>query len=147
MPVAHAPASHPAVPARAHVGRREFAIVRRVNRIRRHRGLPRLRFNRRLGFIAALHSWDLAAHGELSHSSSNGQPFYQRVGSLVHARELGETIAEVAGRGSPGAVVRAWMHSAPHRAELLSPGFRRVGVGSASSRYGTIITADFASRH
>lgn len=145
MPVAATPVHHVPMPARARIGRRERAIVRRFNEIRRRRGLPRLRFSRRLGFIAALHSYDLASHNQLSHSSSTGVPFAQRVGSLVDARVIGETIAQTVGRDSAGVIVRAWMRSPAHRAEILAPSFRRVGVASASSRFGVVTTADFAS--
>lgn len=44
---------------------------------------------------------------------------------------IGESIAYGKGRsnGSPRAVVRAWMRSAPHRKTLLDRGFEHAGVG------------------
>jgi uncharacterized protein YkwD len=53
-------------------------------------------------------------------------------------------------RGGASTVVRMWMESPPHRAVLLSSGFRRIGIArrwgilGGSSR--AVVTADFASR-
>jgi uncharacterized protein YkwD len=123
----------------------ERRIVRLVNRVRRRHGLPPLFRNSRLTFVAGLHSLDLARHNELSHNSSNGQSFVERLHYATHARVIGETIAEVSGRGSARTVVRAWMHSPPHRAELLCPSFRAIGVGSVRWGGARFVTADFAS--
>ena len=66
---------------------------------------------------------------------------------------LGENIARGQGRrASPAAIVRAWMHSPPHRAEILSPSLRDVGVGvvwgSKRNRRANVgtFTADFGSK-
>ena len=145
MPLA-TPVNHAHVRAHAAANHGiERRIVRMVNRIRRRHGLAPLYRNSRLTFVAGLHSLDMARHNELSHSSSNGQTFVQRLRYATHARVIGETIAEVHGRGGAGAIVRAWMHSPPHRAELLCPSFRAVGVGSVHWRGTRIVTADFAS--
>jgi uncharacterized protein YkwD len=44
-----------------------------------------------------------------------------------------------------------WMQSPPHRAVLLSPAGRRIGVGKRRGRLGSarraVFTADLASRH
>lgn len=147
MPVAHAPAqpvhAHPTRAARA--GRVERRIVRRINRARRRHGLRRLRSTRPLTFVAGLHSLDLARHHELSHASSDGTPFALRVRRVVDARVVGETIAEVSGRGGARAVVRAWLRSPAHRAEVLGPRFRRIGVAHARRGGASVVTADFAS--
>ena len=43
-----------------------------------------------------------------------------------------------------------WMNSPPHRAVMLSPGFRRIGLSHRSGILGgfgmSVVTADFASR-
>jgi len=50
-----------------------------------------------------------------------------------------------------GAIVREWMQSPPHRANLLRPGFRRIGLGAAVGTFqgysgAIVVTADFAGR-
>jgi uncharacterized protein YkwD len=47
------------------------------------------------------------------------------------------------------AIVRAWMHSPPHRAVLLDPAYHRVGVAGANGSMGAggayLVTADFST--
>lgn len=119
--------------------------MRAINRARRQYGLAPLRHNPRLAFIAERHSLDLARHRRMSHSSRDGTPFQRRVRYVVPARRVGETIAAFRGRSTSRGVVRAWMASPPHRYALLTPGFRRVGVGVVRRGRLRVVTADFAS--
>jgi uncharacterized protein YkwD len=146
-PAHHAPAHHaPAHHAQARLDRTERGVLRAINRVRTRHGLARVRFGRRLSAAAAWHSHDLLTHGLLSHSSSDGTPFANRIRRAADARRVGEVLIEFRGRRTARAIVRGWMHSPPHRAELLTPGYRRVGVGRASAAGATVVTADFASR-
>ena len=121
--------------------------MRVLNRIRRRHGLRSLRFSRRLTFAAGVHSFDLSRTGMISHSGSDGSTVRGRVDRVTSARVIGETIiaAPSGARLGPRTVVRAWLHSAPHRRELLSPRFRRVGIARARGPRAIVITADFAS--
>ena len=38
-----------------------------------------------------------------------------------------------------------WLHSPPHRAEILTVGYRGVGVAHAAARGDAVATADFAT--
>jgi uncharacterized protein YkwD len=55
--------------------------------------------------------------------------------------------------GTPAYAISAWMNSPLHRAEILSPQYREVGIGLAlgspvrGHRSGSIYTADFGLRH
>lgn len=52
-----------------------------------------------------------------------------------------ENLALVVGLApAPRLVVRMWLRSPRHRANLLRPGFSRIGIGSV----GGVVTADFA---
>lgn len=146
-PAQHAPAQHaPAHHAQARMDRIERAVFRSVNRVRRRRGLSRLRLVPRISFVAIVHSQDQASNRFISHSSSDGTPFYARIRRVANARVVGETIIEYRGRTSGRRIVRAWMRSPGHRRELLTPGYRRIGVGHATRRGISVVTADFASR-
>lgn len=151
MPVADAPAHHapaqraPVRRANARFDRVERAVLRAMNRARGRRGLARLRPARRIAFVATIHSADQAANRFLSHSSSNGTTFDRRIRSAVRARTVGETIIELRGRTTGRRIVRAWLASPPHRREVLSPVYRRVGIGRASASGLNVVTADFAS--
>ena len=85
------------------------------------------------------------------HSSSDGTPFDRRVRRYANARRSARRSPRSDGAAAArGPVVRMWMSSPPHRAIVLDPGFRRIGI---ARRWGTlggskqaVVTADFASR-
>lgn len=140
-PAQRAPAHH----AQARSDRTERSVLRAINRMRGRHGLPRLRFVPSISFVAAFHSQDQAANRFVSHSSSDGTPFYARIRRVAAARTVGETIIEYQGRMSGRRIVSAWMHSPSHRRELVNPSYRRIGVGHVTVRGVTVVTADFAS--
>ncbi len=71
---------------------------------------------------------------------------HSNIGSLLGAYNfVGENIA-MGSRGVPeGALHNAWMHSEGHRANILGPGYTRVGVGAYCAPDGSIwLTQSFA---
>lgn len=70
----------------------------------------------------------------------------------VRGPRLGENLAwGVGSAAGPRTIVRSWLASPPHRAMLLRPGFRRVGIGSLAGPFAghsraRVVTADFAGR-
>ena len=95
----------------------------------------------------------------LSHYGPNGSTLSSRVArsgylSSAVAYLIGENIgAGSRQRGSPLGVIRAWMHSRPHRANILDPEFREFGVGVArgfpgsDSANAATYTLDLGMRH
>lgn len=91
------------------------------------------------------------------HVSPSGSTMMARVCASAYphragAYSIGENIAWGGGSlGTHRAIVRAWMRSAGHRANLLNPRFRDVGVGVAPGvppggmAGGTYVT-DFGAR-
>ncbi len=139
----------PAVAApRAHTGL-ERAIVRTINVERTRRALPGLRESRRLARVARRHSADQLRHGLLSHDGPDGTPFATRLARVTRARKLGETVAWLPAAPPAARIVAAWLASPGHRAQLLDPAFRRIGVGRRRGTFraaaGVMVTADFAS--
>jgi uncharacterized protein YkwD len=124
--------------------RGERAVVRAINKARAHHGIKRLKSAPRLAQAADVHTRSMLVRNYFSHGS-----FAQRVRRYVSFRRIGETIAW-SSRCSARRIVRMWLNSPGHRAVLLSPGFRRVGVGRRKGRLGStracVVTADFASR-
>lgn len=59
-------------------------------------------------------------------------------------REIGENIAE--GQRDAEEVVAAWMASAGHRANILHPGYRRIGIGMAEGHGARYWAQEFSSR-
>jgi uncharacterized protein YkwD len=142
---------HPAeaTAGRAGLDRTERKVVRLINRIRARHGLRRLRASRALSHAAGAHTDEMLRANYLGHSSSNGMPMAGRVRSYTRARWVGECVAAVTGGGARRAV-RMWMASPPHRAVLLSPSGRRIGVGRRRGSLGggrfAVFTVDLASR-
>jgi uncharacterized protein YkwD len=139
----------PATAAPAH-DRLEAAIVREINVVRSREGLRALRPSRALARAAARHSGEQVRRGRISHTSLRGASPALRVRRLTRARAVGETIAYLPGTAARAAqVVRLWLGSPPHRAALLGPAYRRVGVGRVAGRMststGTVVTANFAT--
>lgn len=140
----------PAHASRAGLDRAERKVIRLVNQFRAQHGLRRLRASRALSRAATVHSTDMIRRNFFSHASSNGTPMGSRVKHYTRARWVGENLAIASGRGTASRVVRMWIHSAGHRAILLNPKSRSIGVGkrrgAVGSFRGTVYTADFASR-
>jgi uncharacterized protein YkwD len=146
----------PAAPAGAASPRHdhvERSVIRKVNAIRSAYGVPRLRRSPALGRAADLKSREILYVNQLSHNSIDGSPMTARLRRFLRASHFGETIGWTPhGRagGQAARMVRAWMSSPSHRATLLSPAFRRVGVarrsGTVGGRHAIAFTVDLASR-
>lgn len=132
--------------------RGERKLVREINRVRRAHGLHGLHRNRRLQRSADYHCWDMLRANFFSHSSSNGTAMAARVSRFRPSNRIGENLAYLPSgqqRGVARRVVSMWLNSPGHRAMLLSPTFRRVGVarrrGALGSMRVMVFTVDFAS--
>jgi uncharacterized protein YkwD len=139
--------------ASSRMDRVERAIVKKVNRIRAASGLHRLHGVRSLARSADYHCRDMLSANFFAHTSSNGQSMADRVESFRRAKRVGETLAYVSGRkmrAQAGRIVGMWMNSPPHRATLLDPGMRRIGVARRKGRLGSlraiVFTADLTSK-
>jgi uncharacterized protein YkwD len=132
------------------------ATLCELNAERKRRGLRPLRLNRRLSAASRAHSAAMARRHFFSHTSPNGASFVDRIrrtGYLRGARSwsVGENIAYGSGSlSTPRAIGRAWMNSPGHRANILSPSFRSVGIGIAAGTpdggEGATYTTDFGRR-
>jgi uncharacterized protein YkwD len=132
-----------------------------LNRIRAQAGLPPLRLNRRLSAAARRHSREMVRRHYFGHASVHGASPFQRIFATHYVPRrgtwwLGENIAwGSASLAQPLAIVRAWMHSAPHRANILSRRYRDIGIGIApglplhgrrlAGQPGATYTTDFGS--
>lgn len=133
--------------------RTERKVLRVVNRIRASHGLRRLYRNRSLSRSADYHCGDMLRANFFAHASSNGTPFDTRVRRFARrSARIGENLAWVSGGGELGIaqrIVSMWMASPSHRAIILTPDFRSVGVarrtGTLGSVRAVVFTADFSS--
>jgi uncharacterized protein YkwD len=137
-------------------------VLEQLNRVRAAHGLRPLRAAPSLVVSARRHSAQMGRRGFFAHESADGTPFWRRIERFYvddgfRSWEVGENIfwqspASLAGLS----VVRSWLSSPGHRANVLSRTWREAGVGAISLRsapgvYGgapvTIVTVDFGKRH
>jgi len=159
MPIAQPPLTPPtAMPAPTpapgdDVSPREALLLAEINRVRAENGLPPYLHSPELSAAAREHSCDLAAHGVISHESSDGRTLAGRLAGADPPWEWpSESIA--VGTDDPLAVVVMWMDEPPegwHRRNILDAEQREVGAGycyAAGDPSGNLHywTADFARR-
>ena len=121
------------------------AIVQELNRVRIARGLVPLRVDATLQRAARAHSVDMLQNGYFAHGA-----FAERMQRYGAARWfVGENLAWAVSANA-ATFVRMWLRSPGHRANVLRPSFRRVGVAAVTGRFlgyrnATVVTADFAA--
>jgi uncharacterized protein YkwD len=145
------------VPTRHNLGKVRRAILCLHNQIRARHHLPLLRINNRLGRAAVGHSANMVRRRYFDHTDPNGSTFVQRILHTRYVRRsqgwsLGENIAWGTGSlSTPAGVMRAWMHSPGHRANILRRSYREAGIGiklgvPTTGHAGATFTVDFGAR-
>lgn len=105
-------------------------VVALTNAERAAAGLPPLAEDPLLTGAAQAHSADMVARAFYSHTSPDGrEPWHRAAAAGSTRRTIGENIA--CGQRSPAEVVRGWMDSPGHRANILKATFTHIGVGFA----------------
>ncbi|MGB6294922.1 MAG: CAP domain-containing protein [Rivularia sp. (in: cyanobacteria)] len=93
--------------------------------------------NTRLTNAAQYHSQDMANTRRMSHTGSNGSSMAQRVKQAGYRyRTIGENVG--VGQTSASSIVRGWLNSPGHCANLMKPNFNEAGVGVARGRDGQL---------
>jgi len=125
----------------------ESSLLGAMNAARAAHGLQPLRADNRLERAARGHSSYMLRTGTFAHGAFATR--IRRVG--VHARRIGENLAWSSGTAAAArSIVAMWLASPEHRANLLHPGYRLVGVGalhgSFSGMSALMVTTDFAGQ-
>jgi uncharacterized protein YkwD len=142
LPAASAEAAAPcghatAMPSRLTLHQMRSSELCLINRVRAHYGVVPLQFNADLRDSASGHSDSMVVHRYFAHEGPGGSvdSRISRTGYLakgVRDFTIGENIAAGSGHdGSPWQIFEDWMHSPPHRANILDPSYRDAGVGVA----------------
>ena len=121
------------------VGKRTVvrATLCTLNAERARHGLPRLKLNKKLSAAGRRHSRDMVRRDYFAHDTLGGGTFVDRIRRSGYLRgagswSVGENLAWGSHqRSAPRAITAMWMDSAGHRANILSPAFREVGIGFA----------------
>ena len=138
----------------------ESGLLQQLNAVRADHGLAALRSNSKLAAAANQHSREMADDGYFDQNSVDGTTFADRIAKwypLGSFRSwfVGENLLWSSPTVDPSRAVAMWMRSPGHRANILSPRFRDVGIGAVYSTSArgtfthlpvTIITTDFGVR-
>jgi len=115
-------------PANENMASLAAEVVRLTNVERHKRGLPILTQNWNLALSAQYHADFMARNDCFAHRCPKEPALDQRAHNAgYNYRAVAENIA--AGSPTPAEVVRDWMDSPGHRANILHPDMREIGVG------------------
>lgn len=115
-----------------------------MNTFRQQNGVPPLKQSPTLANMAAWMAEDMAAHGggvsnPPTHDDWSGRDYSSRARDCGSGGYNGENVGW--GFGSAQAMFNGWAGSSGHRAAMLNPQFKVVGIGQAGSNW----AADFSS--
>ncbi|MER8265507.1 sigma-70 family RNA polymerase sigma factor [Streptomyces griseus] len=116
-----------------------------VNAERAKEGCGPVTVNDQLNTAAQRHSADMEANDYFSHTSQDGRDPGDRITAAGYRwSTYGENIAK--GQQTPADVMRSWMDSPGHRANILNCSFKEIGVGKQNSGGGPVWTQVFGAR-
>jgi uncharacterized protein YkwD len=134
-----APFSPPAAEASNTVAKRVLELVNeartqaRACGDKRFAAAGRLKLNATLSKTSLAHAADMAQHGNMAHTGSDGStPADRATRAGYRWRSVGENVA--AGQTTPEAAVESWIKSPPHCANLMAPHFTEMGVAYSVDR-------------
>lgn len=112
-------------------------IIKMVNSVRAEKNLPPLIENKKLNILADKKAKIMANENNLSHTAGGYKTFSDfLVENNVKFLAVGENIAR--NWKTPEEVMKAWLSSKGHRANIMSEKFTQIGVGKAISSNGDI---------
>jgi uncharacterized protein YkwD len=138
----------------------ESGVLGEINALRGQHHLTALRLSAPLSAAARSHTREMAADGYFEHESADGSAFWKRIDGFYPSRHssywaVGENLLWASPDIDAGGALQSWLESPPHRANMLSPKWREIGIASvhASAAPGdfagqdvTIVTTDFGVR-
>ncbi|GAU69243.1 hypothetical protein SSP35_11_00620 [Streptomyces sp. NBRC 110611] len=134
----------PPASAEDHLAVAARQVVELVNGERAGHGCPPVRPDDALRQAAQRHADDMAARGFFAHTGPDGTGPGQRITAAGYSWSVyGENIAVA--WPTPAAVMKAWMNSPGHRANILNCDLAEVGVGITFGTGGPWWVQDFAT--
>ena len=128
----------------------EKRAFEQTNLARVQNGLPPFVWDSDVCRMARAHSENMSRQGFFSHVTPEGLHLRERAraAGIFQYAVLGENIAYNQGYDDPGAfAVERWMQSPKHRANILSPEFRAMAIGSFVAPDGSVyLTQTFIRR-
>ena len=136
-------------------------LLIQINALRRTHALSPLKLSKGLTLAADQHTTEMGQAGYFAHDSIDHTPFSKRIEQSYPANghrswSVGENLLFVSPDVDASQAIKLWMNSPGHRANLLDPSWREIGIATRHSTtapgiYGneavTILTTDFGARH
>lgn len=127
-------ASASAAPSTGNMAQIGRSILCLLNAERSARHLKPLRPNKRLARAAIGHSRNMVSRHYFAHNGADGDPLsrIKRAGYIprVGFWTVGENLAYGSGSfATPASIMKAWMNSPEHKANILTRGFKEIGIG------------------
>ena len=148
--IALAPATTPAPSTTVEPNAIERRAFEQTNLARVQNGLPPFVWDGDVCRMARTHSESMSRQGFFAHVTPEGLHLRERAraAGILQYSVLGENIAYNQGYEDPGAfAVERWMQSPKHRANILSPEFRAMAIGSFVAPDGSVyLTQTFIRR-
>jgi hypothetical protein len=120
----------------------EQQVMDLTNADRAQQGLQPLKWDPALAQAAAQHAQMMAQQSSLSHQYPGEPDLVARAGTAgAHFRSIAENVALAP---SPQALEQEWMHSTPHRNNILDPHMNAIGVGVVKRGGNYYAVEDFA---
>lgn len=111
--------------------------VNLVNAERKKAGLSQVVYDSELSQVALIKSLDLAQNGYWDHISPIYGPPWEMAANFDYMyRSFGENIART--YHTPEEVVKAWMESDGHKANILKANYTKIGVGITKDKNGNL---------
>jgi uncharacterized protein YkwD len=105
----------------------ENEVIRITNLERAKKGCGKVKLNTKLRAAMRGHTQDMANKNYFSHDSQDGRSPWDRAKSAGYKTPIGENIAK--GQRDAADVMRSWMDSPGHKANILNCDAKAIGVG------------------
>jgi len=151
-----------AAPEHAHVSLSplESGVLVDINTFRRAHHLTPLHLNVKLSAAALAHTQQMAQDGYFAHESADGSAFWKRIQAFYGSGpwaywSVGENLLWSSPDVTPARALEMWLKSPEHRANLMNPRWREIGVAAVHEAAApgvyqgldvTIVTTDFGVR-
>jgi len=127
------------------MSKEEKALLELTNKERAKEKLPPLEANELLFKAARAHSANMAKQRELNHVLDGKNPGTRLDDVGYDWMEVGENIAQATDETAAD-IIKLWMGSELHRANIMNKDLRQVGIGIAKNAKGEVYyTQDFAT--
>lgn len=116
----------------------EISLVEFTNQERKKAALPPLKLSFALSKVARAHSENMSRQGKMEHILDNKDPLDRVRAAGYKFVKAGENIAFGEDGVTPATIMKAWMESKSHRANLLFTEYTEIGLGIARDKAGDL---------